>query len=163
METGIIKIHDWFLVRRGCLCVHEPEGETHMADDCRHRTIIATHDPESFPERGAAIGGAQAFAQIVDKTVVYKHVFSGMLETTETPLIIGRKPIFHVELGGNAGEGYKCLMAHHHAVGETTVCEIFRSREMARSQIPAFVVNEIGLSVDNAGDVIVINGLFYTF
>ncbi len=34
---------------------------------------------------------------------------------------------------------------------------------MARPEIFAIGVNKMGLTVDNTGDVIVINGLFYTF
>lgn len=141
--------------------IEETWQEAEMASDGWQSAIVAAHDAETLPEAASTVGGGGTLAEVVYEGFWEIDILAGMLETADAPLKIGR-----IAIAGVVGHGYahkhdKGLMAYDHAMGKGFVGERGRRGEMARAEITALGIHEVGLTVDNTGKIILHDSVGY--
>jgi hypothetical protein len=121
--------------------------------------VVAGHDAETLKERLAVVKRGLAFLGVVGYNhveVVKGNVFlASGLHNADAPVDIGRITIAEVVRRGygKVGTGVEGLMTDEHAVTEGFPGEVLRGRETAMMKEPTFGIDDIGIAVEDSGEV----------
>ena len=101
-----------------------------MTHECRERAIIIAHYIEALLERFAPVCCRKALAEIIDEYLPGIDIPARVLEAANTPLIIGRIPIFEIIHADDAPQWNKCLMTDKHTFREALERQCLGSLKM---------------------------------
>lgn len=126
-----------------------------MSKDGRKRTIVLSHNLETFDEGLTVIFCGKTLAEVIgeDEMCIDNAVTTtlGMLDDSNAPIVVSRVAILKVvgEEAGNVCTDIERLVADEHAHEETLSSEMFGRLKSAVTQKITVIVHEVGLTIDN--------------
>ena len=117
---------------------------------------MVCHDAEALEEGTAVVAGGHALGEVVgeDEVGVVEGELAafGSSHEADGPVVVGREAVAEV-VGFGACEvraDVEALVADEHAAEEALGGEALWCREAAVAQEPAFVIDEVGLAIDDS-------------